>query len=127
MLTFDKSNKFLFNEKAVHNPRIKPEIVVFEWHAAPRISYWHNAVSRILVKADTIKRSSMLMERMSHEGITKTDVPNIRYMAIEAQFKKIQDEIDFVILNNYDNNLEQFICNICNIIKDNLLSELPHY
>ncbi|HOZ54479.1 MAG TPA: hypothetical protein PK993_00310 [Clostridia bacterium] len=114
----NNNNRFISNQKAVYNPKIKPAFVVFEWHAAPQISHWNNAIARILVKANMSKRKSMLMERMSNEGITKEDVPDIRYMAIEPQFKKVEKQIDFIVKNEYNTDLEKRLYDICTSIKN---------
>jgi len=121
LICFDKSNRFLFNQKVIYNAQQEPKFVIFEWHAAPQISHWKSADFRILVKSNIDKRKSMLMERMSYEGITKEEIPDIRYMAIEHQFKKVENQIDFIVKNEYNADLEKYLYDICIDIKENKL------
>lgn len=109
---------FTKNEKAVYNVKSYSDIIIFEWHAASRLSHWQDANFRIFVKSNTHQRYKKLMSRMSNEGLIRPEIPRLRYLAIQPYFEKIKNQIDFFITNEYDSELQNQLIKICNQIKE---------
>lgn len=106
------------NEKVVFNAKSHSDIILFEWHAAFKLTHWRDADYRIFVKSNTHKRYRKLMDRMSKEGLIRSEIPRLRYLAIQPYFEEIKSQIDFFINNEYNDDLQNQLIEICEQIKE---------
>ena len=70
-------------------------IVVLEWIKLPISKYWEKCDTKILVKADHIKRKSKVLERdnISEEYFEKRDLSAIEYE---------ESDFNYIFKNNYN-------------------------
>lgn len=88
-------------------------IVVLEWIKLPISKYWQKCDTKILVKADYIKRRNKVLERdnISEEYFKKRDSAAIGYE---------ENEFDYIFENNYN---EQEMKETINIISSKIMED----
>lgn len=88
-------------------------IVVLEWIELPNTKYWQNCDTKILVKADHIKRRNKVLERdnISEEYFEKRDSAAIEYE---------ENEFDYIFENNYN---EQEMKETIDIISSKIMED----
>lgn len=87
--------------------------IVLEWINLPTIKYWQNCDTKILVKADNIKRRNKVLERdnISEEYFEKRDSAAIEYE---------ENEFDYIFENSYN---EQEMKETIDIISSKIMED----
>ena len=92
-----------------------PQFIILEWISIPQFKIWKKADYRIMVKPAKWELLAENLEKRENRIPVTPEITKARYLSNKEIIESAED-ITHEIINNYDDEYEQAIRNLCNEI-----------